>query len=146
MSGNCQSNIYPSSPIAIPHGTWHRPTQPLPECPPTLPTTRQAPKIPNHSSKPAISGDLRAKSRATPSPFLPQRCLPSIAAGGGWCRGCQLQLTLWLPKPEEAGRVLQERYRFVLPQSALWSACRFIFLLHKVYFYCESPTENLWSF
>jgi len=119
MSGNCQSNIYPSSPIAIPHGTWHRPTQPLPECPPTLPTTRQAPKIPNHSSKPGISGDLRAKSRATPSPFLPQRCLPSIAAGGGWCRGCQLQLTLWLPKPKESGRVLQERYRLVLPQSTL---------------------------
>lgn len=123
---------------------WWPPKPHLPQLShfPVLLPFQKAPNPQNQSSKIGGSGDGPAKPSKTLYPS--QCCLPGTAAGG--C--C---FPNWFPKLVSQARgmwqCLQEYSTVVvILQSALWSACQFIFLFHKVYFYCEAPLENLWSF
>lgn len=115
------------------HFPWAT-TQPVPG----LLTLQKAPNPPNQGSKIGGSGDGPAKPSKT---IYPSQALLLVGAGS------QTGFPNWFPKPEGCGSVLQEYSTVVvILQSALWSACQFIFLFHNVYFYCEAPLENLWSF
>lgn len=92
LAGNRPSNTYTSPSITIQRGTWHRPPQPLPKCPPMLP---KSPKT-----------GLKTRSL--------QRSISEIRSKR--CRGCRIHLT----SDFQNQRQLAECYRNIILQSALF--------------------------